>query len=633
MRSLLPARAPIALLHDALASVLAWTAAFLIAYPSAVSGPPLSALYQSLAIVTSTQLACFVGLRLYRGIWRYASFRDLRQIAVAVTLATLIHTTLLFLLQRGALIPRSALLINPVLLLVLMAAGRIGYRWWKEHRPNSTIREQGTPLLVLGAGDAGYQVVRDLTRRGSWTVVGVLDDKPEMIGRELNGIPIAGPWSDIAAVAEFTDARHAVLAVGSANHAARRRAFELCDRAGIKLMVMPDIEDALARQVASADMRHIDVDDLLRRDPIQLDNRGLAHMLTGRTVLVTGAGGSIGSDLCRQIARFEPARLVLFEASEYALYQITEELDLRYAGLPVHALVGDIRHTQRLDEVFSAYRPDIVFHAAAYKHVPLMEVDNAWQAVTNNVGGTLTVIDAAIRHDVQKLVMISTDKAINPTNVMGATKRLAELLALRRQASSQLQIVTVRFGNVLGSTGSVIPKFKAQIARGGPVTVTDPEVRRYFMSVSEASQLVLQAATMGKGGEIFVLDMGEPVKIVDLAHDLIRLSGASTKQIKIVYTGLRPGEKLYEELLADGESTLPTHHPKVRISRHGAVPGNAWEREVLAWLNQEAPRLDSEVRSALARFVPDYRPFVTQEGASPGVQAKVVAIDTAHRRA
>jgi FlaA1/EpsC-like NDP-sugar epimerase len=633
MRSLLPARAPIALLYDALASVLAWSAAFLIAYPSAVSGPPLLALYYSLAIVTGTQLACFVSLRLYRGIWRYASFRDLRQIAVAVTLATLIHTTLLFLLQRGALIPRSALLINPVLLLVLMAAGRIGYRWWKEHRPNAMTRQQGTPLLVLGAGEAGYQVVRDLTRRGSWTVVGVLDDKPEMIGRELNGIPIAGPWSDIATVADFTDARHAVLAVGSGNHAARRRAFELCDRAGIKLMVMPDIEDALARQVAATDMRHIDVDDLLRRDPVQLDNRGLAHMLTGRTVLVTGAGGSIGSDLCRQIARFEPARLVLVESSEYALYQITEELGSRHPEVPVHALVGDIKHTRRLDEVFSAHQPDIVFHAAAYKHVPLMEVDNAWQAVTNNVGGTLKVIDAAIRHNVQKLVMISTDKAVNPTNVMGATKRLSELLALRRQASCRLQIVTVRFGNVLGSTGSVIPKFKAQIARGGPVTVTDPEVRRYFMSVSEASQLVLQAATMGKGGEIFVLEMGEPVKIVDLAHDLIRLSGASTQQIKIVYTGLRPGEKLYEELLADGEATLPTHHPKVRISRHEAVPGSSWEREVLTWLNQESQQMDVDVRSALARYVPEYRPFVMPEQVAPASPAKVVAIETAHRRA
>ena len=325
---------------------------------------------------------------------------------------------------------------------------------------------------------------------------------------------------------------------------------------------------------------------------------------------------------------------MLFEASEYALYQVAEDLSHQFPSVPLHTLVGDIRHRNRLDELFELHKPEIVFHAAAYKHVPLMEVDNAWQAVSNNVGGTLEVLDAAERHSVRKLVIVSTDKAVNPTNVMGATKRLAELLALRRPAARSLQIVTVRFGNVLGSTGSVIPKFKAQIARGGPVTVTHPEVRRYFMSVSEASQLVLQAAAMGRGGEVFVLDMGEPVRIVDLARDLIRLSGASEDDVPIRFTGLRPGEKLFEELLADGEATLATHHPKVRISRASEIPGEAWEQEVIAWVRQPGPVSDETVRSALSRFVPEYSPSPTASASMPTSERdNVIDIGTGQRRA
>jgi FlaA1/EpsC-like NDP-sugar epimerase len=328
-------------------------------------------------------------------------------------------------------------------------------------------------------------------------------------------------------------------------------------------------------------------------------------LLTGKIVMVTGAGGSIGSEMCRQVARFAPARLVLFELSEFALYTIEQELQQTFPALNFICLVGDVRDGARVDEIMQGYLPSVLFHAAAYKHVPLMEQHNAWQAIRNNVLGTWTVARAAQRWGIAKFVMISTDKAINPTNVMGASKRLAEMVCQALQPSGDTRFVMVRFGNVLGSTGSVIPKFRAQIAQGGPVTVTHPEITRYFMSISEAAQLVLQAGLMGQGGEIFVLEMGDPVKIADLAKDLIRLSGFTEEEIKIEFTGLRPGEKLYEELLADNEHTLPTPHSKLRIAQARQADA-AWLDELLGWVST-AVMPDEEVRASLSQWVPEYQ--------------------------
>jgi FlaA1/EpsC-like NDP-sugar epimerase len=324
-------------------------------------------------------------------------------------------------------------------------------------------------------------------------------------------------------------------------------------------------------------------------------------------VLVTGAGGSIGSELCRQIARFTPQKLVLFEASEFALYNIEQELNSLFPQLNILYLAGDVRDAMRLEQVFAQCEPSVVFHAAAYKHVPLMERHNAWQAVRNNVYGTWQVAQCAQKHGVGNFVLISTDKAVNPTNVMGTTKRMAEMVCQGVQQASGTRFIIVRFGNVLGSNGSVIPKFREQIAKGGPITVTHPEITRYFMSIPEAAQLVMQAGYMGKGGEIFVLDMGEPVKIVDLAKDLIRLSGLSEDEIKIEFTGLRPGEKLYEELLADDENTLPTPHPKLRIAQARTVSATELEK-MYAWISTDATVPDSEVRQAMRQWVPEYTP-------------------------
>nr|HQT26804.1 polysaccharide biosynthesis protein [Burkholderiales bacterium] len=339
------------------------------------------------------------------------------------------------------------------------------------------------------------------------------------------------------------------------------------------------------------------------RDAIRLDTGGLSGLLSGKTVMVTGAGGSIGSELCRQIAKFAPGKLVLFDLSEYSLYTIEQEFAGK--GIPLVCAIGDVKNEARVRQVMAAHPAEVVFHAAAYKHVPLMEDMNAWEAVRNNVFGTYVVARVARESGVKKFVLVSTDKAVNPTNVMGASKRLAELVCQTLQKDGGTRFVMVRFGNVLGSTGSVIPKFKAQIESGGPITVTHPEITRYFMSIPEASQLVLQAGLMGNGGEIFVLDMGEPVKIADLARDLIRLSGFDEGDIEIVYTGLRPGEKLYEELLADDETTLPTHHPKLRIAR-ARHEDEAWLSDLLLWLEGSAVQEDEAVRKALADWVPEY---------------------------
>jgi len=608
-RPLIDNRKLIAIGYDTLATAVAWIASFLLGYGFAVLPDAWSVLWRTLPVVLGVHVGVFVSFRLYRGIWRYASFHDFRQIAGAVLISTLVVTAVLFMWTRAELIPRSALVLNPLLLLFFMIGGRIFYRWWKEHRPYERIRHMGKPVLILGAGDSGYKLVMQLSRSKAWSVVGLLDDDRRKVGREVYGSPVLGRWNQLAAIATSTGAQHAILAARGTDHKIRRRAFELCEKAGVRLLVLPDIDELIGGQVRVSSIREFQVEDLLRRDPVQLDITGLTQMLANSTVLVTGAGGSIGSELCRQIARFAPQRIVMLDASEYALYTITEEMQGRFPGVPLSPCIGDVKDAVRLDEVFGQYRPDIVFHAAAYKHVPLMESANAWQAVQNNTLGTVRLMRAIARHSVRRTIFISTDKAINPTSVMGASKRLAELLLLQWNRRVSAQIVAVRFGNVLGSTGSVVPKFKEQIAHGGPVTVTDPEMRRYFMSVPEATQLVLQAALMGNGGEVFVLDMGEPVKIVDLARDLIRLSGFTEEQIPITFTGLRPGEKLYEELLADSETTLPTRHAKLRISAANGAPGETWEREVMSWLESAEPRGDAEVRAALARFIPEYTPY------------------------
>jgi FlaA1/EpsC-like NDP-sugar epimerase len=546
---------------------------------------------------------------LYRGMWVFASLPDLARVLRAVVASLLVVLIFVAVYRSEPIVPRSTLVLYPVLLVILMGGGRAAYRMWKEHHLYGGLIAQGKPVVVVGAGRGGAMLARELERSPDWRVVGLVDDDQEKWGRELFGRPVLGAVADLPQILAEQQARHVIMAMPSAGMKARRAVADLAVRAGAQVFTVPGLEDVMSNRVTLSSIRRVDIEDLLGREPVWIDTPHVEAMLRGKTVLVTGAGGSIGSELCRQLSRFDPARIIVFELNEFALYNILEWFGRHRRDLRVEGFAGDVKDAPRIEEVFAACRPDVVFHAAAYKHVPLMETHNAWQAVRNNVLGTLRVAEAAQRHGVDRFVLISTDKAVNPTNVMGASKRMAEMVCEALQArGGPTQFEMVRFGNVLGSTGSVIPKFQDQIARGGPVTVTHPEITRYFMSIPEAAQLVLQAAAMGLGGEIFVLDMGEPVRIADLAQNMIRLSGYTEEEIRVEFTGLRPGEKLYEELLADTEKTRETPHPKLRIARSRAVASGLLA-DVKSWLGQAGVVGEDEVRRMLQRWVPEYQPM------------------------
>ena len=595
------------ILHDLLAAILAWLGAYWLRFNLEMPPDLLSDALSTLLWVVPLQAVAFWHFGLYRGIWRFASLPDIKRILKAVALAALLVPLVLILFRVGAVVPRSVLILDPLLLILMMGGSRLAYRAWKEHRLSSVMHPDRKPVLVAGAGSAADFLLRELARNPSgFHVVGLLDDSSDKRGRLVQGIPVLGTLDHVADYAQRMDVDDVVLALPSAAHEVRKRITQICTDAGLNVLTVPSLEDLVSGRVSVLDLRPIELEDLLGRDPVELDCSGLHHLLSSQVVMVTGAGGSIGSELCRQIAYFKPSKLVLFEQSELALYAMDEELSDRFPGLKTTPVIGDVKDAVWVNQVMAEHRPTVVFHAAAYKHVPLMENGNAWEAVRNNVLGTQVVAAAAQAHGVGKFVMISTDKAVNPTNVMGATKRLAEMACQAMQQPTGTRFVSVRFGNVLGSSGSVIPKFQKQIEAGGPVTVTHPEITRYFMSIPEAAQLVLQAGLMGEGGEIFVLDMGEPVKIAEMAKLMIRLSGADEDRIRIVYTGLRPGEKLYEELLADDESTLPTPHPKLRVAK-ARVAVNELVTELEGWFGSESFQTEVAVKHALTKWVPEYR--------------------------
>ncbi len=599
-------RAWLAFFHDICAATVAWVAIYWLRFNLDFREPYLADMWSTLAWIVPLQGAIFLAFGLYRGLWRFASTLDLQRIALAAGLGALLIPLVLVMLQLQAVVPRSVLIFYPVVLIFLMAGNRFAYRIWKEHRLYSPFAALGEPVLIVGAGEAGARLTYEFARSRQWRVVGLLDDDSAKQGRLLRNVNVLGPIAGLPFWARKFGVRKVIIALPSAAHGVRRRVAEICADNGLEALTVPSYEDLISGRSALTTIRTIELDDLLGRDPVVLDNDGLAEWLGNRVVLVTGAGGSIGAELCRQIARFRPARLVLFDISEAALYEIQIALGDAFPQLPLASVVGDVKHAALVEEVLARERPNAIFHAAAYKHVPLMEETNAWQAVRNNAYGTWVLARAAIAAKVEKFVLVSTDKAVNSTNVMGATKRLAEIACQSLQGGGT-QFVLVRFGNVFGSAGSVIPRFREQIARGGPVTVTHPDITRYFMSLSEATQLLLQAGLQGRGGEILVLDMGEPVRIVDLAHDMIRLSGADPDRIPIVFTGLRPGEKLFEEPLASEEATLPTPHPKLRIAQARDANGDAIGRMV-AWCERDRAADDAEVRARLKSWVPEYAP-------------------------
>ena len=592
---------------------LAWFAAYALRF-NLEAVPPLflEQAWSMLPVLLITQGASFWYVGLYRGLWRFASIPDLLRIVTAVGGSVIAAAVAMALLTRLENIPRSVFLIDAILLVLFLGGPRFAYRLYKDRHLYLT---RSNRALVVGAGQAGEMLVRDLMRdpAHAFQPVGFVDDDARKQGKDLHGIPVVGECAELPQLAKDYEADIILIALPSARSQQLRRIVEHCELSGVPFRTLPRMQDLVSGNVGLRELREVKLDDLLGRDAVKLDWEGIRAGVQNRTIMVTGGGGSIGSELCRQIARLGPAHLVVFEQSEFNLYAIEQELRRDFPRLDLQAVLGDVRDAVAVDRTMAQHRPQVVFHAAAYKHVPLLE-HQARIACTNNVLGTRTLARAADRCGCETFVLISTDKAVNPANIMGTTKRVAELFCQNLSARSKTHFITVRFGNVLGSAGSVIPLFQQQITRGGPVTVTHPDITRYFMTIPEASQLILQAGAMGKGGEIFVLDMGEPVKISYLAEQLIRLSGKKPNEdIEIVYTGLRPGEKLYEELFHSAEALAPTQHPKIRLAQSRQMEFARLEQLLDALDAACLEADDGQIRRLIGEMVPER---TTQPGAT-----------------
>jgi len=604
-----PRRRPLSLAIDGIVIAACWhiTYLFRLGFERWHSARPDYDVWVMLGIV-ALYLALFAAAGIPRGMWRFSGFGEVKRLTLACFAAGLLAAVVVLMAQLTQ-VPRAVLALHPVVTLMGLCTVRIAYRMLYEHMRSriAGVAIEQRRALVLGAGDAARLLLAGIQHEG-WVVVGLLDDDPLKHRSRISGVPILGPLASVKTHVELQGITHLVLALPGASASQRRRAIELAADTGLPVLTVPSAQELLEGGQVSR-VRDIEPEDLLGREPVQLDEAGIAELISGKTVLVTGAGGSIGSELCRQLARYGPARLVLYELGEYALYQIEQQLSELHPHLPLVRLIGDVKNLAHLRATFATQRPHVIFHAAAFKHVPLMEAENAWAALQNNTLGTWRAALAAAESGAERFVLISTDKAVNPTNVMGATKRAAEMvLSQMAKEGHATRFAAVRFGNVLGSSGSVIPKFTEQIARGGPVTVTHPDITRYFMTIPEAARLVLQAAALAETGQVYVMDMGEPVKIVELARDLIRLSGHRPDEIGIVFSGLRPGEKLYEELLADADRTLPSAHPRLRIAQLHEQADSEWMTQLLEWLTRgDEPGSAQELRRRLRRFVPEYR--------------------------
>lgn len=570
-----------------------------------------SAFLTTLPIVVLVKAAVFYRFGLFRGWWRYVGMNDLADIIKAATVSTLVALAAVYITRGFIGYPRSVWAIDWVLTIAALGGVRFAVRAYNE---SSYASRAGITTLIVGAGEAGSALVRQMksSSKVEYRPVGFVDDNPAKRGMRLQGLAVLGTTDDLPELIEEYAVEKVLLAIPALRGQEVSRILDKCRACQVDFKIVPAINDLLNGNLSLNQVREVQIEDLLGREPVELDIAHIRERLADRRVLITGAGGSIGSELARQVAAFIPRRLVLFERSENDLHNIEIELRERFPLLDLVPVIGDITDENQLAETFARHRPQSVFHAAAYKHVPMME-RHLLHAIRNNVFGTFLAARAALDAGVEDFLMISSDKAVNPTSVMGATKRAAELIVAgmqsRRHKDHVTRFVSVRFGNVLGSNGSVLPLFRRQIAARQPVTVTHPDVRRYFMTTTEAVQLVLQAATMGNGGEIFVLDMGEPVKILDLAHKLIRLSGlVPERDIEIRFIGLRPGEKLFEEILIEGEGMLPTMHEKIRVLSGRPV---LWEqvRESLAVLRDSVAQGDARLSlDELCRLVPEYTP-------------------------
>jgi Predicted nucleoside-diphosphate sugar epimerases len=602
-----------AFVHDLLMIPLAWMSAYWVRFNlESVPQPYFDTALALMPVVLVVQSAAFWYLDLYRGLWRFASIPDLIRIIQAIIVGASLSAVALFLLTRMEHVPRSTFPVYGITLLVFLAGPRLTYRWLKDHKIRC---REGQKVLIVGAGLAGETLARDLMREPnqSYELVGFVDDDPVKKGKDLHGCRVLGTCQELERITADQAVDLILIALPSASSKHMRRVVELCSKTGVPYRTLPCLHDLVSGRASLKALRDVSIEDLLGREPVSLDWCSIQQGLAGQTVMVTGGGGSIGSELCRQVARLGPELLIIFERCEFNLYSIDRELRQIYPDLALHSQLGDVCDSGAVRKVMSTWQPDVVFHAAAYKHVPLLE-SQVRETVRNNVIGTRNVALAAHELGCGSFVLISTDKAVNPTNVMGASKRLAEILCENLDARSETRFITVRFGNVLGSAGSVVPLFQQQIEAGGPVTVTHPEMSRYFMTIPEACQLILQAAALGRGGEIFVLDMGESVNIRHLAEQMIRLAGKIPGvDIDIVFTGLRPGEKLVEELFYENENLVPTEHEKMLLARYRPVDWKAFHAN-LTEMHRACERYDERrLLVLLSAMIPKFRSGPRQE--------------------
>lgn len=568
----------------------------------------LSLLISYMPLTVVIYLISFYLFKLYGRIWRYASATEL----IAIVMANIAASTAWYFISLyiGAVLPRSLYVFTGLLLIFFIGGSRLSLRFYSYvmNKPKyRQIQRKKNKVLIIGAGDAGAMLLREIERYhiANRQVVGFIDDDKNKTGKILLGVKVLGTRNELVKIAAEKGIDEIIIAMPSVKGKEIKAIISICKETNCKLTILPGLYEIIEGKVSISQLRPVDIEDLLGRDPVKLDTTAVREYLAGKIVLITGAGGSIGSEIVRQVAKMQPKKLLLLGKGENSIYEITQELKINCPEVKTVQIIADIRDKERIKAIMDYFKPQVVFHAAAHKHVPLMEYQPA-EAVRNNILGTKVVADEAAAHKVETFVMISTDKAVNPTSVMGCTKRVAEMYVQSMNKNSGTRFVAVRFGNVLGSRGSVIPLFKKQIAKGGPVTVTHPDMKRYFMTIPEASQLVLQAGAMAKGGEVFVLDMGEPVRIYDLAKDLITLSGLiPDKDIEIKITGLRPGEKLFEELLSAEDGTEKTMHKKIFTARIKEIDKAGLDREIRKILEITD---GEEVVAALQKIVPTYTP-------------------------
>ena len=561
-----------------------------------------------LPILLIVRLTAFAAFKLYRSGWRYAGLHDAVTIAKAVATGTMVAYILTVIFSKFRSFDSSIYIFlgDMVLATVFIITTRFSMRLKKELL--SWSRTGRKNALIVGAGDAGVMLLREInTNLPQYAVLGFIDDDPEKASMLIQGVPVLGTRQELETIIHTRFIEEVFIAIPSASGHAIKEVAEVCNNLHVKYKTLPSVNDIVDGKVTVSDLREVDILDVLRREPVELDVPAIKNKIFNKKILVTGAGGSIGSEMCRQIALFKPKELILLELCEFNLYQIDRELKGRFPNLTICPYIADIKNSARLEMIFKRHQPDIVFHAAAYKHVPIMEL-NPLEAVQNNVKGTLEIACAADRFGCSEFIQISTDKAVKPSSIMGATKRVAEKFVQSLNATSSTKFISVRFGNVLGSSGSVLPLFREQIIKGGPVTITHPEMTRYFMLIPEAAQLVLEAATIGEGGEIFILNMGEPVRIVDLANQLIELMGKRPgTDIEIVYTGLRPGEKLHEQLIYDG-SEQPTRTKKIMVTKTNPEDYETLREKIDDLISLASVGNEDRMRETLCLIVPEYTP-------------------------